>query len=374
MSKSLPELPDNVKDAAAVRLPALDALRTWAVLLMLIMHVFPTYARPEYYHSVWYRGFFYAIEGMAAPAFMFAMGVSIVWSKPKSTGKIWRKGLLLLAQGYLLNVLKFAPPVLIFNAFPASLFAAIGAQPGTPGLIRFFMVGDILQFAGIAYIICHILYRPGRSYKLFSLAALVGIIAVAPCLYTLDTGKIYLSSLFYGSSPLVFFPVLPWLAFPLLGMVSGSFIKTNTAGPDRNMKRLGGYGLLLFSAGLFLILISPATQWGIDYYRRGSGGLLLYSGVVLGTTATWHFLLPYLSASLHKLMLFCSTHVTLIYGIQWILIYWGIIGLGYQQFSLYGCALVLVVISLLTLSLTWLFTLPLFLFNKSVPKHSLAKP
>ncbi len=350
------------------RLPALDTLRAWAIFLMLIMHVYPTYARPEYSSNKTYIAFFYSIEGMAAPAFMFAMGASIVLSRPRSGLACCRKAIGLFLQGYLLNLLKFAPPVLLFHSFPASLFAAIGRQLGADGLLGFLLIGDILQFAGIAYLLCQLLYQTGPVYKVASLL-LAGLIAgCAPFLYPIHAHN-YIAALFYGNDPLVFFPVLPWLLFPLLGLALGESLKS-----ARGIKRCGLYGLVSLATGLLLIGYDPANQWGLDYYRRGSGGLLLYSGLALCSMAAWNWLWAYFPLLLRRLIHFCSAHVTLIYGIQWVLIYWGTAWVGYQQLSLYGCTMALFLLVPLTLGLTRLHTRYRGLLKRRAAAPCLLKP
>ncbi|PSK92679.1 heparan-alpha-glucosaminide N-acetyltransferase domain-containing protein [Taibaiella chishuiensis] len=343
----------------ARRLPVLDIMRAWAIFLMLIMHVFPTYARPGYSAYKGYITFFYGIEGMAAPAFMFAMGASVVLSRPRSLAASCSKALSLFLQGYLLNLLKFAPPVLLFHSFPVSLFAAIGRQPGMEGLAGFLLIGDILQFAGIAYLVVQLIRRLGPAYRIVCLLLACTVLVVAPWLYTIN-GHTYIAALFYGSNPLAFFPVLPWLLFPLLGLALGETIRGGNSG----IKRCGVYGLAATAAGLLLICYNPVNQWGLDYYRRGSGGLLLYSGLVLCSMLAWNWLWAYFPLGLRRLIRFCSSRVTLIYGIQWVLIYWATAWVGYQQLSLYGCILALVLVAVLTLSLTWLHTRSLGLLKK----------
>ncbi len=320
---------------------ALDIMKVIAIVVMILGHVSIMYASAETYvenFSIW---LIFLSEGLGAPPFVFAMGVSIILTKKKSFSKIIYRGILLIIVGYLLNLAKFYPTIVWFKTFPEVLFVETGRVNDTKGLIEFLLIGDILQFAGISYIICALVHHWKKLYENFDIIGLllaVVTFVISPILYTDDyTPFSYILQFFYGKNFQVYFPIFPWIGFAFLGMAIARWYQKNNSkeGHLNLVKILLPIGILLFLIGLYLIKKNQAYFFGTDYYHRGIGGLIMYCGQLLATLSIYHFITPYLHKHFLSFAIFCSRNVTLIYIIQWLLVYWGwcFIPFGTQTWS-----------------------------------------
>ena len=305
------------------KLIALDIMKAFAVFFMFLGHIVIMYGTPEVIGSTAITWIAFWAEGIGAPAFIFSMGLTVVLSSPKTPAQIWSRGLTLIVTGYVLNFLKFFPAITLFGVFPEALFAETGRLNNTEGLLSFIFIADILQFAGIAYIFCAFLFRYTRNYQIWALLLVIPLLGLAPYLYQEQyaTGNYFLQ-LFYGQNFQVYFPIFPWMAFPLLGMTAGYFIR-NYSNLKGTMLIFSGVGLVLLTIGFLLIKVDPAGQFGTDYYHRKHGALVMYCGQLLSFLSLLYFISPYLTAGMAKGIRFCSRNVTRIYILQWILIYWG---------------------------------------------------
>ena len=122
-----------------------------------------------------------------------------------------------MAMGYLLSFLRYTLPEAL----------GITHYGGGFDFLSFIWEVDILQFAGFALIILAMIRRwiPWlRTWILLSVLITVS----APLLWGIDTGILpfdWLLDLFWGNYEEVWFPIFPWLAFPLLGMAFSRLIR-----------------------------------------------------------------------------------------------------------------------------------------------------
>jgi len=305
------------------RFIALDIMKTMAIFLMILGHVVIMYGSPQAIASDLTTWLAFTTEGMGAPAFVFAMGASIILSSRKSPKSVVLRGILLFVIGYILNLLKFYPTIVLLNIFPQELFTETGRMNDTDGLISFLMVADILQFAAIAYVICAFLQPLVNKFRPLGLLLSIPFFLLAPSLYDSDsTSSSYLLQLVYGKNDQVYFPLFPWLGFALLGLSVGSWVRSMGSNPRKLWIILVLTGLVFAAIGLLLMALNQELYFGTDYYHRGIGGLLMYFGELLVFLTIFHMLTPLLSTWLRTFFVFCSRNVTRIYILQWVLIYW----------------------------------------------------
>ncbi|MHB8258896.1 MAG: heparan-alpha-glucosaminide N-acetyltransferase domain-containing protein [Bacteroidia bacterium] len=192
------------------RTPIADLLKGIAVLLMIQVHIIELFANDAI--STSHAGKILMFLGAApvAPIFAVIFGYFLASSKSSKKQLIVR-GIKLFVLGMLLNL------SLNFN-----LLLSI-----TKGLYQIdrlpYLLGvDILQFAGISIILITFLKRIIEQSIFFTVtccfvAAFLGhyLLNYIPA----NEFLIYLSSFFYGSSKWSYFPLFPWLAYPLAGIV-----------------------------------------------------------------------------------------------------------------------------------------------------------
>lgn len=305
----------------------LDIIKTVAVFFMILAHVGVMYGGSSVLQeSTLTEVLVFVAEGIGAPAFIFSMGAAIVLGRQKKVSKIIFRGVLLFLIGYLLNFFKFYPTIELFKTFPDALFRETNRVNNNEGLISFLLIADILQFAGIAYVVCSLLYKFwSTKIRIVSFLLVIPFISLAPILYNKEyASSNYILQMIYGNNYQVYFPIFPWLGFAFLGMGIGDIYKRNFNSFVELIKYILPIGLIFIALGIVLIKIDFDYYFGLDYYHRGLGALIMYCGQLLTTISLYHFIVPFLlkSKKIKTFILFCSSNVTLIYIIQWILIYW----------------------------------------------------
>jgi len=304
------------------RLRFLDLARGLAIVFMVFQHVQIIFAVSEGEGSALGEAFLLLGTAPAAPVFMVAMGFLFGSSSRTGVRSGVVRGLQLFALGYVLNLARFAVPLLVLgDAHAIDVFG--GTWWGAIFEI------DILQLAGLSLIVLGPVKRYVRDPRLvLGLAAAVAI--VAPLLWGAGGGNVALDPL-SGVGEWVSFPLFPWLAYPLLGLALAGFAGRATSA-SRLMRDWALAGVCATLAGVALLPFAPGPG-GIldfgDYYRSGLPVQLLLAGFVL----LWLPLLWWLDRRLSwrivpRYLTSLSRNITAVYLIQWVLIGWLAIGLG----------------------------------------------
>lgn len=317
------------------RLRAFDLARGLAIVFMVMVHVLGHYGNEASWASPLGGVVIFLGGPTAAPVFMFLMGASLALSRRSSATGIARRGIWLLTLAYTLNVLR--------GVLPASLGLGTGfvteadIWPYTP--LNLLTLVDIHQMAGLALLVIAALVAarisaPALSVVLVGLAALVAL--VSPSLWGATTGGPIdvLLALLWGTDWNVFFPLFPWIVYPLVGFAFGRVLIEQ---PDRRrfVRRMGVVGVVVMLVGVATIaLVHPAI--GIESYWRQPPGVLL---AILGLVLAWLALADVVVARVPPNRAFdqlygWSRRVTSMYCIHWILIGWGVGLVGHRDLEL----------------------------------------
>ena len=230
-----------------MRRPAIDLLRTVAILLMVLVHFVENLAGQQ--SRMWLP------TGVAAPIFAFLSGFSYwLWRRGLENRKVSpseisrrsaRRGLALIAIGFAFNVLVWMPED-TFN-------------------------WDVLTFLGSSLLILEVLHEQPRLVWM----ALAGVAFVmAPVLRRLAHYETYwtqgwfdpdwtLSDTALGWLATGYFPLFPWVVFPLAGASAADCLGESPSDESARLKHLAWGGLGLAVAGL------AAPSWIFE--RLGSG-------------------------------------------------------------------------------------------------------
>ncbi len=316
------------------RIVLLDLARGLAIFFMIMQHAMLIYGVHEGEGSVLGELIILSGTAPAAPVFMLIMGIFFL--RAKDTKTIVIRGLKLIGLGYLLNLFRFVLPTIIAGEYAAD---------GPDSLLGRLMAVDILQMAGLS-LICMSLVRRMRPPVWLSLAFLVALIS--PLLWRFAPRNLLLD-LLWGTNQNVAFPLFPWLIYPLLGMYWGTLF---TAAEDvpRFMKKTAVTGTGLILAGGTLMCLINNTWLPVGEYSRGGIGVHL---LIIGFVFIWLWLLRLIEdktadSRLTNLLIFWSKNVTAIYIIQWVLIGWGMLVLGYQQLAPVSAAFAGLIVTILT--------------------------
>lgn len=333
------------------RIQSFDLARGFTVLIMPSIHVVMLYSQLTVQQSLLGDILGFIAEGPGAQLFMLLMGVSFTFSKKNNPRYIVQRAFSLLIAAYLLNFFKFLVP-LGLGLMPANLLQELQLKNDFTAAVFFLLIGDILHFAAIAYLVLFFIYRL-KYYHCWSFVIAIAILLGSSLVWDLHTGIVfldYLLQLLGGHPPTVFFPVFPWLAFPLMGLTLGYLLKE--CNQNRLMKNTG-----LSGAGIVIIacLFPPtvhSNDW-LPFYRTDAADTLFHLGFVLTWLSVFHWLSKEIPANFfYRLLTFCSKNITTIYIIQWVFICWCLVFTGYMQLNMTSTLIWMIGITTITLLLT----------------------
>jgi uncharacterized membrane protein len=199
-----------MSSANSARLPQLDALKGLAVLLMIQVHLLQLFATPTVYNSLMGKVGLFLGGPFVAPVFLAAMGYCLARTQRSSLALLVR-ALKLLLLGLALNV-----------GLNAHLLWRIRRGEIQLDPLSFIFGVDILVCAALSIVVIALLRKFGKSglvlLGLLVIAAIAGAESATLALPPADSGALpYLLAPFVGGYSWSYFPLLPWLAYALLG-------------------------------------------------------------------------------------------------------------------------------------------------------------
>jgi hypothetical protein len=314
------------------------------------------YSRPDVWNTLPGRLLAFISEWHGAQIFMLLMGISFALKKDQSIESAFLKAFGLIGYAYALNILKFDLPHM-FGWLPQSFLSELQIDKGWHGYVQMFLLGDILQFAGIALMVLGIISRFRETEKI-ALWMSIGICFLSPLFWDATNNNAiinYTLQIIGGEPPRVFFPLLPWLVYPLLGLVFGRQLqrKEQWIGFD-SFWIIGLGGMTLSAVVKYWLHISGFSS----FYRTTALDTLIHVGFVLIALSVWHWISFHVKPNyLFKIFSYASKHITQIYLIQWPLIFWLLPIVGYQRSGFAGTIFLINLTSFLTLATSLLIEL-----------------
>lgn len=224
-----------------MRYPSIDILRTFAIFVMVLVHFGENLS-----------GFHSPITGFGAPLFAFLAGVSYcLWSRAqtargKSETEISRisvrRALFVFGVGFAFNIFVWLPE----DVFNWDVLTCIGAS---------------LLFLTVTR------HLPSLVLTVFSIASLLA----SPVLREIADYAAYwqnnyfdpdmtLADVIIGFLVTGYFPLFPWIAFPLAGFQAGAVLFTDSADSSDSQPSpwlIVLTGMILFAASMLLLGIQP---------------------------------------------------------------------------------------------------------------------
>ncbi|MDW8102965.1 MAG: heparan-alpha-glucosaminide N-acetyltransferase domain-containing protein [Anaerolineae bacterium] len=331
----------------------MDLARGLAVLFMVMVHTLWLYGTPTLNNSVFAAVIRFLGGAPSAPVLMFLMGTSFMLSRRSTLKGSLRRGCTLFFMAYVLNFLRGTLPASVGLRLSVISLGDIFVPPAT-----LLWVVDVLHFAGLALILLALIRRflPQPVIWLIMAGA---IAAGSPWLWGRTSGwppLDWLLTFLWGATSTVFFPVFPWLCYPLTGMAFGYWLAASTD-QERLFKRAARIGLTLLFVGTAITLTRPAFHIG-DYWRSGPGAVVWLIGFVL----LWLFGCCWLikrvpTNPFFHLLYSWSENVTVFYCFHWMIVTWGAIVVGYQKQELPAVILLMIAAAAATGLLTriWVY-------------------
>ena len=343
------EYDSSIRSTGSERNYTFDLVRGYAVIFMIAVHVLGVYSTVDVYSS----GFGYIVDFLgsppAAPVFMFTMGVFfILSSKTESLKAGVMRGVKLFALSYVFSFIR-SDVLLILESIYTGSFEHL--QQSMVTLIEV----DILQFAGLAYILMSLI-REYVKKPIGWISAAVVIMFASPFLWGITSGIApidWMLNYLWGSGAETYFPVFGWLFYPLMGMAFGVIYKASHNKSELFQKILEP-SILMIAIGSIVSLTDIDFHVG-DYFRSGPGASLW----ILGFIGIWlWFNDKYLAGfanrtdDLYKKILeficYMGRATTKIYLIHWILLTWSAALIGYETQGYLGTLVMMIFFTLVT--------------------------
>lgn len=337
------------------RIRSLDLARGFTVLFIPAIHTGMLYSDLSV-HSHPLGIFLITIaEGPGGQLLMFLMGISFTLREQHSTAFVLLKSAGLLVAGYLLNIAKFVVPYSL-ALLPDEVLRELEITADQTAVWRLTGMGDILHFAALTLPVLHMLHKSKR-YPVWALLGAVVTIVISPWIWdnhSLQDVPNYMLGFFTGRPPRVFFPLFPWLVYPLTGLSIGYYFRMHQRD---TVLRCGLTGALLLLTGLLGSYYFPSDN-SAGFYRTAPAATCWHLGIVLLAFCIWYWLAAHEKDNLFfRLLIYSSKNITLIYIIQWVMICWMLPVFGFRKLNITVSAIVMLLMTLNTYLLTYCFQL-----------------
>ena len=303
----------------------LDIIKGLAILFMLLVHCLECFIELPW-EPTWANRLIYFLGcPPAAPVFMFALGVGLVYSRKNSPRDLAVRGLRILLLGYVLAFFRD------FLSMYVLYLRSGSAAELTEGVNEFLGV-DILPFAGLTF-----LFFAGAAKLRFQnihyiAAALIGGAANLLLMGTSFSSPLlnHFGGLIWGTTEYSWFPFLTWITYPILGYLFGQLLIR-----CRDKTRL--YKICLWvslpavlAGGLLYRHYGLYFGWE-DYHHTGAYwhhnllGNLLFASFVVAWTSLAYFAAAKLPEVVVKTLSRWSRNITVMYVIHWMIVSWSIV-------------------------------------------------
>ncbi|MBM7636042.1 acyltransferase family protein [Streptococcus saliviloxodontae] len=306
-----------------------DVAKVFAIFFMVLIHVYETINGSEngVLASKTWEIFLEFVGGpLAAPIFMLAMGVGMVYTRHNTTKDFAKRGVQLLGLGYLLNFLRGVFPLLLGNFVTTTLGWQLAENRTHFNLLENLMTVDILPFAGLTFLLVALLKQLRfKTWQMLLLALILSTLGMTvgrlTGSHTLET---YVVGLLFYFNQYTSFPLTLWFVYPIFGMFFGELLQ-QTDNKDRFYQTVLQVALVTF-----ITITAVAYYFNIDY-RYFFTSDFYYQQNPLSTLWTLSIVLiaMYLYYQLSKLITsnfilswtkFIGSNLNQIYIIHWLII------------------------------------------------------
>jgi hypothetical protein len=294
------------------RLELPDLLKGFAVFLIIPVHILELFIDNPGRDTVFGKILLFLGGPFCVPVFMMVMGYFTANSKKSPTRHFFR-GVKVFIVGILLNIaLNFHLLIKIkFDGWPYNPWEYIWSV-------------DILYLAGLSLMFLSLLKIPGKGQEWVSLILFFLITGLTGVMneIAMSTEKNYIIPFIAGDYTWSYFPIFPWLAYPLAG-----FAFFYLEGKIKSFLHLHQK----FSAviiGLIGIMVLIFYKWGVKttvhlpaYYHH----TFWYSLWALGIVSLWILFVRYINRKFRGICIvsflkWLGKNITIFYLIQWLII------------------------------------------------------
>jgi hypothetical protein len=294
------------------RFPLPDLLKGFAVFLIVPVHILETFIDFPGRESVFGKTLLFLGGPIAVPVFMIIMGYFVAKNE-KPLAVNFLRGIKVFAVGFLLNI------GLNFHLLWKIKFAGWQFNP-----LEYIFGVDIFYFAGLAIIFLSVLktLKSGREWIALLLVFAVIMATSFVNQKLMVPERNYIFPFIGGTWSWSYFPLFPWLAYPLAGFGFFHFEERLLAFINRQ-KTISGF---LFTLILVLVLYFGKQGFTIttdlpSYYHHTFWFSVWAFGIVILWSVLWRFLLNrFPKTYAGNFFMWLGKNITVFYIIQWLII------------------------------------------------------
>lgn len=294
------------------REPLADLLKGIAILLMIQVHVVELFATQEIFGGRVGRFALFLGGPPAAPVFMAVMGYFLAASR-RGTLSLVVRGFTLFLGGLLLNV-----------GLNMNLLVSISQGRFDLNPYEYIFGADILTFAGLSIMIIALIRNFKQSAPLFVLlACVVASLGDLPVFGTPERPLLmYVNAFLWGDFSWSYFPVFPWLAYPLIGYGFRLLVQRLPAMATPS-PRIASATILVLAIGLYVtgdyaVRIASSLP---DYYHHRIDFFAWTAGFLIGWTLLFLMIESRFGSTLPlRYLRWLGQNVTSAFVFQWLLI------------------------------------------------------
>jgi uncharacterized membrane protein len=314
----------------SARIKYIDYLRAWSVLFMIFSHVKDVILLPELKGSV----LFYVtsfIEGLVAPAFLFAAGASFSIIMMKRKTEILSYKLPAFKQlGRALQIIIIAYALhLPFRTMHQCMTIMTENQ-----LIMFFR-SDILHVIGIGLILCQLFFLITRKENIFFsllISISILIIIITPFIWDYDFRQLFPLGIatFFNPKYFAVFPLFHWLSYLFLGSVIMYYLQQNAnkGKEDFFLKRICIAGIIFILMGTIPELLKIETTPYYNFWKSSPNIFFIRIGFIFVLLYSFHYFEKRFKYNMKIFGVF-GRESLLVYVLHLILVYGSVLGLGF---------------------------------------------
>lgn len=336
----------------------LDIIKGLALCFMFLVHCYENYGTPAIQHQGFFSYLVFFLGGpLAAPVFMFCMGIGMVYTSKQTSRHFIHRGIYLFLLGYALNFFRDFIPYTILICLHNDTSLKKEA-------LDYLVCIDILPFAGLAYLFMG-LFKWSRlnDYFLLLFYAVCAVANVILLPIQFDERILGCTTgLVWGSWSYTWFPFLSWIFFPIAGYLFGKQLKHCTD-LDSFYKKIMTWSALFFLP-LLLIVYGLKIDYGVldsyvlrKYYQMNWFGNFIIFDIILLWISFWYFASENLPNILKKPLVNMSKQINTVYVVQWLCIGYGLLVFGECKYHVLE-VLLLYVFTLATVNFIVFFILP----------------
>ena len=298
--------------SAQTRRQTPDLLKGLAVIFMIQVHIMELFSRQELYDGFAGRLSLFLGGVPAAPVFMIIMGYFLAYGHKKPIEMMIR-GVKLFAAGVALNI-----------GLNAHLIYRVLIDGWQINIWHYISGVDIFHLAGLSMIVVASLnFLCKGTFVPYLIAALVvvSISSVIPAYTTEGNIGTFLMAFIHSNSEWSYFPLIPWLVYPLTGYFYRSFEQQHLNGA-LDLKKKVSLTVVLSVSFIFTADYAVGISHSLGNYYHHDAVFYSWS---LSFVVLWAFLVSFAESAAGNTIVFryvkwLGANVTGIYVFQWLII------------------------------------------------------